>query len=341
MIAANVRLDEDRFADLVAAMDEALAVGLPLAVAPSMDVPHEMAVRLEGAQTVLTRLRRRLPCQGSPALAQAARQVGRYQIRRVLGQGGFGLVFLAYDPLLNRHVAVKVPRLEGLMTLDLRERFVQEAKAMAKLDHGHLVPVYDYGEVGAVCYLVTAYCHGGSLASWLGRQRHPVPTVAAVRLLRDLGMAVQYIHAQGILHCDLKPANILFSDPDADSNAVPELEGGAAGQWAPATSGIWPLVARISDFGLAKALQCSARSLQNSAIFGTPGYMAPEQAEGRLDLISTTTDVYALGVILYELLTGSCPFLGGNAEQIMRKVASEEPMRPRAKRPDIPARQFA
>src|SRR5207247_914587 len=124
----------------------------------------------------------------------------------------FGLVFLAYDPSLHREVALKVPRAEVVITPELRERFRREARAASRLDHPHLVPVYDVGEVGPVCFLVSAYVPGLTLAQWLKQQTEPVPFRDAAAFVATLADAVAHAHQRGVLHRDLKPANILLQE---------------------------------------------------------------------------------------------------------------------------------
>src|SRR5262249_45620120 len=136
--------------------------------------------------------------------------LGRFQVRRELGRGGFGVVFLAHDPRLGREVALKVPRLEGLVSAELQARFQQEARAAANLDHPSIVPVYEAGEEGGICYIAAAYCPGITLAAWLRQRTEPVPTALAAELLATLAGAVAHAHQRGVLHRDLKPANILL-----------------------------------------------------------------------------------------------------------------------------------
>jgi serine/threonine protein kinase len=138
----------------------------------------------------------------------------RFQIRRELGRGGFGVVFLAYDPLLGREVALKVPRADVLVTPELRERFRREAYAASNLEHPNLVPVYEAGEEGAVCFLIEAYCPGPTLADWLKQRTEPVLFRDAAELMAALADAIQHAHRRGVLHRDLKPANVLLQIAD-------------------------------------------------------------------------------------------------------------------------------
>ena len=142
------------------------------------------------------------------------KQFGRFSIVRELGRGGFGVVFLAEDLVLGRQVALKVPRPEVLVTPEVRRRFLREAEAASRLDHPHIVPVYEVGEEGPICYIASAYCEGLTLAQWLRLQTAPVPVRVACRLVAVLAAAVAHAHERGILHRDLKPGNILLQRSD-------------------------------------------------------------------------------------------------------------------------------
>jgi tetratricopeptide (TPR) repeat protein len=247
--------------------------------------------------------------------------LGRFELRRELGRGGFGVVYLAYDPALGREVALKVPRLEAALTSDLRDRFRTEARAAAGLDHPNLVPVYEVGEVGPVCYLVSAYCPGASLADWLRRRADPVPFRLAAGLAAKLAEAVEHAHAHGVLHRDLKPANVLLETPE-DSEATDGLG----------------FVPRVTDFGLAKLMDPAgpAGPTRTGAVLGTPAYMAPEQAGGKARAVGPAADVYSLGAILYELLTGRPPFVGESDLDTLHQVRSAEAVSPSRLRPRVP-----
>jgi WD40 repeat protein len=240
---------------------------------------------------------------GSPAV------VGYYRLVRELGRGGFGIVFLTVDARTDTEVAVKIPHPTVLLTPGLRECFVREARAVAALDHPHIVRVVDSGDVGLVCYLATEYVPGPSLARWLAERADPVPPRVAAELLRVLAGAVQHAHDRGILHRDLKPANVLLAGGD-------------------------PRAPRLTDFGLARLADAPDLSQSGLAV-GTPAYMAPEQAAGRRRDVSPRTDVYALGAILYELITCEPPFAGRTLD-VLRRVTSDDPVRPSARSPDVP-----
>jgi hypothetical protein len=230
-----------------------------------------------------------------------------YEIGELLGRGGMGLVFKATQRALKRHVALKVVVSGAHAGAEERARFRTEAEAVARLDHPGIVKIYEVGEQAGCPYLALEFASGGSLAQQLDGT--PTPPRRAAQLVRDLARAVQHAHEQGIVHRDLKPANVLLT---------------GAG------------VVKVADFGLAKLLDVEYGHTRTGAVLGSPSYMAPEQAGGRVRAIGPWTDVYALGAILYELLTGRPPFVGASFLETLEQVCYFDPAPPQALQPKVP-----
>jgi hypothetical protein len=246
---------------------------------------------------------------GSAPLAEEQQRpplpsVPGYVIVRELGRGGMGVVFLATQVRLQRSVALKMPPAD-LAAEDLR-RFHTEAEAAARLHHQHVVQVFETGEHQGRPFLVMELLEGGSLAQKLA-QAPLAPRPAAV-LLEVLARAVQHAHERGVIHRDLKPANVLLSE-----DGTP----------------------KVTDFGLARRLDLGSAQTQSGAVLGTPSYMAPEQAAGQAREAGPAADVYALGAILYECLTGRPPFRGATAWETTMQVLHQEPVPPRKLRPSV------
>lgn len=264
------------------------------------------------------------PRSRTPDSPMMPSQIGRFKIDGVLGVGGFGVVYKAIDPTLLRPVALKVPRLHSMASKDLLARFQREAQAAASLDHPNIVPIHETGQDGPVCYIAAAYCSGPNLAEWLKSQTSPVPQHTAAMLVGKLAAAIAYSHSQGILHRDLKPSNVLLAPLAGASSGSP-------------TEGL-PFVPRLTDFGLAKLLEdnVAGDSIRTETIsLGTPAYMAPEQTGQRDATIGAATDVYGLGVILYELLTSRPPFQGTNAADLFDQIRNDDPIAPSRLRREV------
>jgi serine/threonine protein kinase len=248
--------------------------------------------------------------------------IGRFQIEQELGRGGFGIVFRAYDPELDRHVALKIPRFDTLSSPQLQKSLLREAKAAAGLDHPNIVPIYEVGESGSLTYIALAYCEGQNLDRWLSERSAPVSSTQVAQLIATLSKTVEYAHQRGILHRDLKPSNVMMV-PNFDQEGTSLDE--------------FPFTPRITDFGMAKSVEAALTQTRSSIFVGTPLYMAPEQAEGRAR-ITPAADIYALGVIMYELLTGQLPFEGDSMLRVLDRLRSDEPpISPRTLRLSIPA----
>jgi WD40 repeat protein len=262
----------------------------------------------------------RAPALGQRELAHdpdkpRVRYFGDYELLEIIAQGGMGVVYKARQVSLNRVLALKMIRDGQFASPEDLQRFRLEAESAAHLDHPHIVPIHENGEHNGFHYFSMKLVEGGNLAAQAGLYRdHPR---AAAQLLATVASAVHYAHQRGILHRDLKPANILLST--------------AAG------TPLHERVPLVADFGLAKRVE-GPRAMdltQSGSIVGTPNYMAPEQAEGRREAITTSADVYSLGAILYELLAGQPPFRADTMLETLRLVREQEPARPRALNPRI------
>jgi serine/threonine-protein kinase len=228
-----------------------------------------------------------------------------YQVLGLLGRGGMGLVYKARHVALGRVVAVKMVLAGGHAGEDEKRRFLREAESVAKVRHPGVVQVYDFGTHQGLPYFTMELCEGGSLADRLGGA--PLPAREAARLVEQLARAVQAAHEAGVVHRDLKPANVLLA---------------ADGQ------------VKVTDFGLAKQVEGSGLTA-TGAVMGTPSYMAPEQAQGRKD-IGPAADVYALGAVLYECLTGRPPFKAASLHETLLQVINDEPVPVRRLQPGVP-----
>jgi eukaryotic-like serine/threonine-protein kinase len=241
--------------------------------------------------------------------------LGRFEILEDLGAGGFGFVVRARDRVLGREVALKMPLPERILGPGDVDRFLREARAAARLDHPHIVRVFDAGELGPLGYFIASeFCHGPNLRRWLKAQNKPVPSRLAAQWVAALADAVQHAHDRGILHRDIKPDNVILAPG-------PVME---------------PFVPRLTDFGLAKVVEEAGEDTRSDARIGTPHYMAPEQAAGRRKEVGPATDVYALGATLYEVLTGRPPLRGDTLTESLRLIVESEPVAPRSLRPGLP-----
>ena len=238
---------------------------------------------------------------GPPILGK----VGRFELRSVLGQGAFGRVYRAYDPLLDREVALKLPK---FATDDPRqiERFLREAKAAARLRHPNIVAVYESGKAGDDYYIASEFIDGVPLSVRL--KENPPDFRQSAEWVRDLAEALAYAHSEGIIHRDIKPANIMIDQHDRP---------------------------QLMDFGLAKRLTDDSTMTTEGGLIGTPAYMSPEQASGNFKEVGPHSDQYSLGIVLYELLCGQRPF-DGPVYAVIAKIVSDEPTAPTRVRPSIP-----
>jgi len=232
--------------------------------------------------------------------------VGAYRIVEKLGQGGMATVFKAYHPALDRYVAIKVMHPAFKEDLNFLARFQREARIVARLDHPHIVPIYDFAEHNEHPYLVMRFIEGETLKARL--QRGTVETQDILRIARAVGEALTYAHGQGVLHRDIKPSNVLLT-PDG---------------------GVY-----LTDFGLARMAEAGESTLSRDMMVGTPQYISPEQAKG-VRALDARTDVYSFGVVLYEMLVGQAPFTADTPFAIVHDHIFTPLPLPRELRPDLP-----
>jgi serine/threonine-protein kinase len=231
---------------------------------------------------------------------------GDYELLEEIGRGGQGVVYRAHQRSLNRIVALKVIGLGPWTTDKHLKRFRREAEAAAHLEHPYIVPIYEVGERDGQCYFSMKFVEGGHLDEVV--KREPMPIRRAVELIAKIARTVDYAHEHGILHRDIKPGNILL-----DRNGEP----------------------RLTDFGLARLVEAESTVTATLDVLGTPSYMAPEQAAGDTMKVSKATDVYGLGAVLYQLLTGQPPFAGGTTYETIKLLLDTEPRPPRLLNPKI------
>src|SRR6266542_1105634 len=235
-----------------------------------------------------------------PTVARMLKDFGDYELLEEIGHGGQGVVYRARQKSLNRIVALKVIGLAHWATEAHVKRFRLEAEAAASLNHPCIVPIYEVGERDGACYFSMGLVEGGQLDAVA--KREPMPIRHAAELIAKLARTVSYAHEHGILHRDIKPGNILL-----DAEGEPHL----------------------TDFGLARLVETESTVTRTMEVLGTPSYMAPEQAVGNNAGVTSATDIYGLGAVLYQLLTGHPPFAGGTTYETVRLVLDTEPRQPR------------
>src|SRR5437773_2573523 len=241
-----------------------------------------------------------------PTIGRLLKDFGDYEVLEEIGRGGQGVVFRARQKSLNRTVALKVISLGQWASRAHIKRFRLEAEAAASLNHPCIVPIHEVGERDGALYFSMGLIEGGQLDATL--KREPMPIRRAVELIVKLARTVQYAHEHRILHRDIKPGNILL-----DAKGEPHL----------------------TDFGLARLVEAESTVTRTMEVLGTPSYMAPEQAVGNNAAVSSVTDVYGLGAVLYQLLTGQPPFAGGTTYETIKLLLDTEPRQPRLLNPTI------
>ena len=242
----------------------------------------------------------------SASAAELLGELGDYELLEEIGRGGQGVVFRARQKSLNRTVALKVISLGQWASKAHLKRFRLEAEAAARLEHPGIVPIHEVGERDGSCYFSMKFVEGGQLDEVV--RREPMPIRQAAELIAKVARTVHYAHEHGILHRDIKPGNILL-----DAKGEPHL----------------------TDFGLARLVESESSDTHTLDVLGTPSYMAPEQAVGNNEAVSSVTDVYGLGAVLYQLLTGQPPFAGGATYETIKLLLDTEPRQPRLLNPKI------
>jgi serine/threonine-protein kinase len=237
-------------------------------------------------------------------------RLGRYQLVHEIGKGAMGVVYRARDPMINREVALKVIPLaaefEGDELEDARTKFFREAEMAGRLSHPHIVTIYDAGEHDGTAYIAMELLRGQHLVEHTSAARL-LPPAIAIELVARLAGALHYAHQQSVVHRDIKPANIMFDAPSGEL--------------------------KITDFGIARLTD--AGRTRTGVVLGTPSFMSPEQLQGRA--VTGSSDLFSLGVTLFQLLTGQLPFRADSMPALMLKIAQETHPRIRNVRPDLPA----
>src|SRR5436190_21470172 len=270
--------------------------GLDLLARPSVDAGERGSV--ENTETSDANAAPHI--KKAPRPAKTPAKFGDYELLEEIGRGGQGVVYRAHQKSLNRTVALKLIGLGHWATEAHLKRFRREAEAAASLEHLGIVPIHEVGEREGTCYFSMGFIEGDQLDEVV--RREPMPVRRAAELIAKVARTVHYAHEHNILHRDIKPGNILL-----DQKGEPHL----------------------TDFGLARLVETESTITRTMEVLGTPSYMAPEQAAGETAKLGKATDVYGLGAVLYQLLTGHPPFAGGTTYETIRLLLNTEPRQPR------------
>lgn len=281
-----------------------------------------------------------------PVILPAPEQIGDYDILAEVGRGGMGVVYKARHRGLNRLVALKMVLAGEFASPSQELRFRLEAELAARVQHANIVQVYEIGSYEGRPFLALEWVEGGSLANRLDGK--PWPAAEAAALIEILARAIDAAHSEGVIHRDLKPANILMqrsagrgqksevrkqkSEVSSEKSDGKQANASSSDVGSPNSE----LCPKITDFGLARTIEGRQTMTLSGLLVGTPGYMAPEQADGKRALVGPATDIYALGAMLYQLITGRLPFQADSTLELLRAVAADEPTRPRRLQPRLP-----
>jgi eukaryotic-like serine/threonine-protein kinase len=366
-------VEGDPLSRLIEEFGKALAEGIPLESLEHGIVekygPQSTAI-LEAVKVGLAlKQAGMMCCDAAPALDHDSmllgglpKTFGRFEILERLGTGGNGIVFRVFDGNLKRDAALKIPRADVPWRPGGQLRFMNEARSAAALDHPNILPVYDTGIVNGVNYLLSAYCSGPTLAQWLieqKKQSRPICPRLAAQWLLQIADGVDYSHSKGIVHRDLKPANIMLEpihhrldrkpEPPSSVASLCSVRKGNDSDHLVDSSDIaetlpLPRIAadpnayrpRITDFGMSKIEENDEAATVSEAIVGTLAYMAPEQAQGVRHANAFAFDIYAMGAILFEMLTGRPPLVGQNQIDLLRRLGTEQPPPLSGLRRDVP-----
>src|SRR5947199_5762214 len=304
MMSSVLRLCRKCGAEIFADAPEGLCTaclfetGLDLLARPSV-APGDDCAPVENVES--SDANAALRVKKAPRPAKTLANFGDYELLEEIGRGGQGVVYRAHQKSLNRTVALKVIGLGHWATQAHLRRFRLEAEAAASLEHPGIVPIHEVGERDGSCYFSMKFVEGGQLDEVV--RREPMPIRRAAELIANVARTVHYAHEHGILHRDIKPGNILL-----DAKGEPHL----------------------TDFGLARLVESESSVTHTLEVLGTPSYMAPEQALGNNAASSSATEIYGLGAVLYQLLTGHPPFAGGTTYETIKLLLDTEPRKPRA-----------